>query len=97
MNEAKVKLLEYVKQNYESVVKQAQGGEYIEIDLIPGSHDGLHDLQEAVSSCDKLGIDVTMLTRSYPVGVGDGIRMGRYLYFMQQTTRDILKDLKDVA
>lgn len=36
-----------------------------------------------------------MFTRSYPNKIGDGIRMGRYMYFMQETTKDILADLKN--
>lgn len=95
VNESKIKLLEYIIKNYDKVVIPAQGGEFIEIDLIPGSHDGLHDLSEIIESCEKMNIDPTMFTRSYPNKIGDGIRMGRYMYFMQETTKDILADLKN--
>ena len=44
--------------------------------------------------CEKNGIDVYMFTRSYPMAIGDGIRMGRYMYYMQKTTKHILDDLK---
>jgi hypothetical protein len=93
MNEYKIKLLEYISENYEDVVKPAIGGEYIEIDLIPDSHDGLHDLLEILPFCEKKGIDLGMFTRSYQIGIGDGIRMGRYVYYMQETTKQILSDL----
>jgi len=95
MNEYKLKLLDYISKNYENVVKSAQGGEYIEIDLIPNSHDGLHDLPEILECCEKNGIDVYMFLRSYPMDIGDGIRMGRYMYYMQKTTKAILDDLKN--
>jgi hypothetical protein len=36
-----------------------------------------------------------MFTRSYPMDIGDGIRMGRYMYYMQKTTKVILDDLKN--
>jgi hypothetical protein len=94
VNEPKIKLLEYITKNYDKVVIPAKYGEFIEIDLIPGSHDGLHDLSEIIESCEKMNIDTTMFTRSYPNKIGDGIRMGRYMYFMQETTKDILADLK---
>jgi hypothetical protein len=96
MNEYKLKLLEFVSKNYDNVVKPAQGGEYIEIDLIPGSHDGLHNLGEMSEYMDKEGIDPYMFTRSYKSNDGDGIRMGRYWYFMQKTTAEILSDLKTI-
>ena len=96
MNEYKLKLLDYIAKNYDNVVRQTQGGEYIEIDLIPNSHDGLHELTEIVEYCEKMGIDGYMFTRSYPMDIGDGIRMDRYMYFMQKTTKEILKDLKNV-
>jgi len=95
MNEYKLKLLDYISKNYENVVKPAQGGEYIEIDLIPNSHDGLHDLPEILEYCDKNNMDVRMFMRSYPSENGDGIRMGRYWYYMQKTTKMILDDLKN--
>lgn len=94
MNEYKLKLLDYISKNYENVVKPAQGGEYIEIDLIPNSHDGLHDLPEILEYCEKNNMDVRMFMRSYPTENGDGIRMGRYWYYMQKTTKLILDDLK---
>ena len=94
MNEFKQKLLKYISKNYENVVIPAQGGEYIEIDLIPNSHDGLHELPEIMEYCQKKGIDVYMFTHSYPMDIGDGIRMGRYMYYMQKTTKHILDDLK---
>ena len=94
MNEYKLKLLDYISKNYENVVKPAQGGEYIEIDLIPNSHDGLHDLPEILEYCEKNNMDVRMFMRSYPTENGDGIRMGRYWYYMQKTTKAILDDLK---
>jgi len=53
MNEYKIKLLEYISENFKDVVKPAIGGEYIEIDLIPDSHDGLHDLLEILPFCEK--------------------------------------------
>ena len=96
MNEFKEKFLNYISKNYDTVVKPAKGGEYIEIDLIPNSHDGLHDLPEILQYCDKMNIDVRMFTRSYPKKIGDGIRMGRYFYYMQETTRDILIELKNM-
>jgi len=95
MNEYKLKLLDYISKNYENVVKPAQGGEYIEIDLIPNSHDGLHDLPEILEYCDKNNMDVRMFMRSYPSENADGIRMGRYWYYMQKTTKMILDDLKN--
>ena len=95
MNEYKLKLLDYISKNYENVVKPAQGGEYIEIDLIPNSHDGLHDLPEILEYCEKNNMDVRMFMRSYPSENGDGIRMGRYWYYMQKTTKKILDDLKN--
>jgi len=94
MNESKEKLLDYISKNYSDVVKPAQGGECIVVDLIPGSHDGLHDLVEILDSCDERGLDVTMFIRSYPMKTGDGIRMGRYMHYMQETTKEILSDLK---
>lgn len=94
MNEYKLKLLDYISKNYENVVKLAHGGEYIEIDLIPNSHDGLHELTEIFGYCEKNGIDIYMFTRSYPSEIGDGIRMGRYWYYMQKTTKQILDDLR---
>ena len=94
MNELKQKLLDYISKNYEKVVKPAQGGEYIEIDLIPNSHDGLHKVEEILEYCEKNNIDVKMFMRSYPSENGDGIRMGRYWYYMQKTTKQILDDLK---
>jgi hypothetical protein len=94
MNEYKLQLLDYISRNYENVVKPAQGGEYIEIDLIPNSHDGLHDLPEILEYCEKKNMDVRMFMRSYPTENGDGIRMGRYWYYMQKTTKAILNDLK---
>lgn len=96
MNEYKLKLLDYINKNYNNVVKPAKGGEYIEIDFIPNSHDGLHDLIEIIESCDKNDIDVTMFIRSYSMNEGDGIRMGRYMYFMQKTTKEILKNLQNM-
>ena len=93
MNEYKLKLLEYINKN-DNIVKPARGGEYIEIDLIPNSHDGLHDLPEILEYCEKNNMDVRMFMRSYPSEIGDGIRMGRYMYFMQKTTKEILKDLQ---
>jgi hypothetical protein len=96
LNEEKLKLLNYIGKNFIDVIKPAQGGEYIEIDLIPDGHDGLHDLTDIIDSCNKNGIDIDMLIRSYPMNFGDGIRMGRYMYFMQETTREILNDLKDL-
>ena len=95
MNEYKLKLLDYISKNYENVIKPAQGGEYIEIDLIPNSHDGLHDLPEILEYCEKNNMDVRMFMRSYPSEIGDGIRMGRYWYYMQKTTKMILDDLKN--
>jgi len=95
MNEYKLKLLDYISKNYENVVKPIQGGEYIEIDLIPNSHDGLHDLPEILEYCEKNNMDVRMFMRSYPSEIGDGIRMGRYWYYMQKTTKVILDDLKN--
>ena len=95
MNEYKLKLLDYISKNYENVVKPAQGGEYIEIDLIPNSHDGLHELPEILEYCEKNNMDVRMFMRSYPSEIGDGIRMGRYWYYMQKTTKMILDDLKN--
>ena len=94
MNEYKLKLLDYISKNYENVVKPAQGGEYIEIDLIPNSHEGLHDLPEILEYCEKNNMDVRMFMRSYPSEIGDGIRMGRYWYYMQKTTKMIMDDLK---
>lgn len=95
MNEYKLKLLDYISKNYENVVKPAQSGEYIEIDLIPNSHDGLHDLPEILEYCEENNMDVRMFMRSYPSENGDGIRMGRYWYYMQKTTKMILDDLKN--
>ncbi len=94
MNEFKLKLLNYISENYETVVKPAEGGEYIEIDMIPNSHDGKHELIEVLDFFRENDIDGLMFTRSYPMEVGDGIRMGRYMYFMQKTTNKILKDLE---
>lgn len=90
---SKETLLKYVSDNYNSIIKEAIGGPYIEIDLIPDGHDGVHEFNELIDSCNKLNIDTSMLTRSYYPKIGDGIRMGRYFYFMQQTTKEILEDL----
>ena len=54
MNEYKTKLLDYISKNYDNVVKQSRNGEYIEIDLIPGSHGGLHELTEILEYCEKI-------------------------------------------
>jgi hypothetical protein len=43
-----------------------------------------------------MGIDASIFTRSYPTKEADGIRMGRYFYFMQETTKEILNDLKEL-
>ena len=94
MNEYKEKLLEYIDKNYDNVVKQTSDGAYIEIDLIPNSHNGLHDLEEIVEYCDDKKIDGLMFTRSYPIKVGDGIRMNRYVYYMCETAKQILIDLE---
>ena len=95
MDEFKKKLLEYISNNYDNIVKPARrGGEYIEIDLIPNSHDGLHFATEILEYCENNNIDVRMFMRSYPSEIGDGIRMGRYYYYMQKTTTKILEDLK---
>ena len=94
MNEFKEKLLEYVYDNYDNIVKQGRESQYIEIDLIPNSHDGLHDLPEILEYCNNNNIDVRMFTRSYSPNVGDCIRMGRYFYYMVETTKQILEDLK---
>lgn len=93
MSPEKIKLLEYIHKNYDNVVKPTKEEEYIEVDLIPGSHDGLHELTEILEYCNKNDIDVTMFIRSYPMAIGDGIRMGRYFYFMQETSKEILTDL----
>ena len=95
MNET---LLNYISENYEKIIKQTIGGEYIEIDLIPNGDDNrLYTLIELIDSCDKTGIDVYMFIRSgYESEVGDGIRMGRYWYFMQKTTKKILNDLNSL-
>ncbi len=94
MNEYKQRLLQYISKNYDNIVKSAQGGEYIEIDLIPNSHDGLHDILEIQEYCEKNDMDVRMFIHSYPMNIGDGIRMGRYMYYMQETTKCILEDLQ---
>lgn len=94
MNEYKQKFLEYISKNYDNVVKPTIGGEYIVIDLIPNSHDGLHEITEIIDYCDMVGIDVKMFMRSYPCENGNGIRMNRYYYYMQKTTKKILEDLK---
>ena len=94
MNEFKLKLLDYISKNYNNVLKSANGGEYIEIDLIPNGHDGLHEITEILEYCNENNIDIQMFTRSYPSNIGDGIRMGRYMYYMQETTKNILNDLK---
>ena len=95
MNEYKVKFLDYISKNYNDVIVEAQGGPYIEVDLIPDGHDGLHEVVEIVESCNRRGIDVAIFTRhGYTSKVGDGIRMGRYFYYMQETTKEILQDLK---
>lgn len=93
MNLEKIKLLTYISENYKDVVNPAKNGEYIKIDLIPNSHDGLHDLVEIIESCKNMNLDVTMFLKSYTPKIGDGIRMGRYFYFMQETTKEILSDL----
>lgn len=94
--EPKRQLLEYVSNNYETVVKSTKNGAYIEIDLIPDGHDGLHDIIDLFLSCDNLGIKVEIIVdNTYPRNIGDGIRMGRYMYFMEKTTELILTDLKN--
>jgi hypothetical protein len=94
MNEYKIKLLDYISKNYDNVVKQSRNGEYIEIDLIPGSHDDLHELSEILEYCDKNDIDVYMFKHSYSINNDDGLRMNRYMYYMCDTTKQILNDLK---
>ena len=97
MEEYKQKLLEYISKNYDNVVISAKSGEYIVIDLIPGGDDNkLYNISELMSSCFELKIDTYMFTRSgYPENIGDGIRMGRYWYYMRNTTKEILEDLKN--
>jgi len=97
--ESRTKLLKYVSENYDDIIVEAQGGPYIEIDLIPESKiesgEQLHDLMEVYNSCKERGFDIGMLTRSgYETKSGDGLRMGRLWYFMQETTEEILKDIK---
>ena len=90
-----VKFLKKSIKNWENVFISAQNGPYIVVDLIPHSHDGLHDTIEIIESCEKMGIDVTMFTRcGYTPKAGDGIRMGRYFHYMQATTKEIVDDLK---
>lgn len=93
MNEYKLKLLDYISKNYDDVVKSADGGEYIEIDLVPNGHDSMLSLDEILDCWEKNGIDARMFIRSYGMKIGDGIRMDRYVYYMQETTKRILKDL----
>jgi len=96
MNEYKVELLKFILENYDNVVKSAKGGEYIEIDLIPGGSDGLCEIKDLLFSTKKNNIDIIMFLDSYPIGIGDGLRMNRYVYFMQETTKQILIDLRDL-
>jgi hypothetical protein len=96
MNEYKLKLLDYISKNYNDVVKSSERGQYIEIDLIPNSHNGLHDESEILEYCQKNDMDVRMFMRSYPTKPGDGIRIGRYWYYMGETTEQILNDLKSL-
>ena len=88
---SKKKLLEYIQKNYSKVVIEAQGGPYIEIDLVPDAQGNILDVVETFI---KTKIDTSILTRSYEVKSEDGLRENRYWYFMQDTTRDIMKDLK---
>lgn len=96
MNENKLKLLNYISKNYDTVVKPAKGGEYIEIDVLPSSGEyDIHDLHDFSVGCEKMNIDYKMFTRhGYTKKIGDGIRECRYFYFMQETTKEILEDLK---
>ena len=96
MDEYKQKLLEYISNNYNKVVKPAQGGPYIEIDLVPNGHNGLHEISEVLNYTKSNNIDILMFTRSYPLLTGDGIRMNRYWYFMQETTKQIIIDMRDL-
>ena len=75
-------IMYYISENYDNIIVQANDGPYIVIDLIPNSHDGVHDLNEIIESCNKMNIDITMFTRSYVQDIFDGIRMGRYFYYM---------------
>tara|TARA_R110000796_G_scaffold248124_1_gene374516 strand:- start:2480 stop:2773 length:294 start_codon:yes stop_codon:yes gene_type:complete len=95
MKDKKRQFLEYLLKNYDNAVKEAQGGPYIEIDLIPnGDDDKMYTIFDILESCNKMGIDAAMFTRSYKTKEADGIRMGRYFCFMQETTHEILNDLK---
>lgn len=94
-------ILEYVKNNYDAVVKPTADGHYIEIDFIPDGHNGMHSLIDLAESCLKLNIKIDDLgpviieNSGYDKNIGDGFRMGRYMYFMVKTTEQILKDLKE--
>lgn len=93
-DKSKNQLLDYIQKHWETVFVNAQGGPYIVIDVIPHGHDGLYQLSDFVDGCEMMGIDWTMFTRSYPMKVGDGIRMNRYMHYMQETTKQIMEDLK---
>lgn len=93
--EPKRQLFEYLSNNYDTVIKPTKNGAYIEIDLIPNGHNGLHSIKEMVESCNELGIDLDMFFDIYPIGIGDGFRMGRYWYFMEKTTERILKEYNE--
>tara|TARA_R110000772_G_scaffold3193_1_gene11525 strand:- start:377 stop:682 length:306 start_codon:yes stop_codon:yes gene_type:complete len=90
---SKEKLIKYIQENYGSVVVEAEGGPYIEIDLIPnGNDDAVYTLVEAFDECQKNDLDTSMLTRSYTTNEADGLRENRYWYFMQETTKIIMRD-----
>ena len=99
MLDMKKEFLEYLSNNRDVFI-QAQGGPYIEIDLIPEDDRGsnkMYSITEAIESCESRGIDIKMFFHNgYKSNIGDGIRMGRYWYFMQKTTQDILQDLRDM-
>lgn len=66
--------LHFLENNYDSIVVNAIGGEYIEIDL-------------------KSFLDIVSIL-AYPfLNTGDGLREGRYLYYMKVSTKIILTDL----
>lgn len=88
----KLRLLKYIHDNYDKVVITPNFGSYIEIDLNPYGTDGMNHLIDMQIYCNQTGIDMNMFMHSYPRADGDGIRMNRFYYYMQETTQKILAD-----
>lgn len=89
----KEKFLQFLDDNYTTiVVNKNSTNEYIEIDLIPDSKQvNINSYDDLVDSLIRNKIDFNMLN-AYEKRTGDGIRMGRFFYYMVDTTKEIMKD-----